>query len=111
MSEQEPMIIDMSVSMMYRRIAESCMRVIVRAAGYDEERVAASVLAGRIWPTAFIPSLQAIGHWISRKAVLGLCLLACREQSCLCLCHTPEVESFYYALHKRCYAVVAEIAY
>ena len=103
------MIIDMSVSMMYRRIAESCVRVIVRAAGYDEERVAASVLAGRIWPTAFLS--PAIGHCISRKAVLGLCLLACREQSCLCLCHTPEVESFYYALHKRCYAVVAEIAY
>ena len=111
MSVQEPMIIDMSASMMYRRIAESCVRVIVREAGYDEERVAASVFAGRIWPTAFLPSLHAIGHCISRKAVLGLCLLACREQSCLCLCHTPEVESFYYALHKRCYAVVAEIAY
>ena len=103
------MIIDMSVSMMYRRIAESCMRVIVRAAGYDEERVAASVFAGRIWPTAFLPPQSVIGF--QKKVVLGLCLLACREQSCLCLCHTPEVESFYYALHKRCYAVVAEIAY
>ena len=109
MSVQEPMIIDMSVSMMYRRIAESCMRVIVRAAGYDEERVAASVFAGRIWPTAFLPPQSVIGF--QKIAVLGLCLLACREQSCLCLCHTPEVESFYYALHKRCYAVVAEIAY
>lgn len=109
MSVQEPMIIDMSASMMYRRIAESCMRVIVRAAGYDEERVAASVFAGRIWPTAFLPPQSVIGF--QKKAFLGLCLLACREQSCLCLCHTPEVESFYYALHKRCYAVVAEIAY
>ena len=109
MSVQEPMIIDMSVSMMYRRIAESFVRVVVRAAGYDEGRAAASVFAGRIWPMAFLS--PAIGHCISRKAVLGLCLLACREQSCLCLCHTPEVESFYYALHKRCYAVVAEIAY
>ena len=109
MSVQEPMIIDMSVSMMYRRIAESCVRVIVRAAGYDEERAAASVFAGRIWPTAFLPPQSVIGF--QKKAVLGLCLLACREQSCLCLCHTPEVESFYYALHKRCYAVVAEIAY
>ena len=61
------MIIDMSASMMYRRIAESCVRVIVRAAGYDEERAAASVFAGRIWPTAFLPSLHAIGHWISEK--------------------------------------------
>lgn len=103
------MIIDMSVSMMYRRIAESCMRVIVRAAGYDEGRAAASVFAGRIWPIAFLPPQSVIGF--QKKAVLGLCLLACREQSCLCLCHTPEVESFYYALHKRCYAVVAEIAY
>ena len=59
------MIIDMSVSMMYRRIAESCVRVIVRAAGYDEERVAASIFAGRIWPTAFLP--PAIGHWISEE--------------------------------------------
>ena len=103
------MIIDMSVSMMYRRIAESCVRVIVRAAGYDEGRAAASVFAGRIWPTAFLPPQSVIGF--QKKSVLGLCLLACREQSCLCLCHTPEVESFYYALHKRCYAVVAEIAY
>ena len=110
MSVQEPMIIDMSVSMMYRRIAESCMRVIVRAAGYDEERVAASVFAGRIWPTAFLPPRNRSLDF-RKKSVLGLCLLACREQSCLCLCHTPEVESFYYALHKRCYAVVAEIAY
>ena len=109
MSVQEPMVIDMSVSMMYRRIAESCMRVIVRAAGYDEGRAAASVFAGRIWPTAFLPPQSVIGF--QKIAVLGLCLLACREQSCLCLCHTPEVESFYYALHKRCYAVVAEIAY
>ena len=103
------MIIDMSASMMYRRIAESCVRVIVRAAGYDEGRVAASVFAGRIWPTAFLPCNLSLNF--RKKAVLGLCLLACREQSCLCLCHTPEVESFYYALHKRCYAVVAEIAY
>ena len=109
MSVQEPMIIDMSVSMMYRRIAESCVRVIVRAAGYDEERAAASVFAGRIWPTAFLPPQSVIVF--QKKSVLGLCFLACREQSCLCLCHTPEVESFYYALHKRCYAVVAEIAY
>lgn len=110
MSVQEPMIIDMSVSMMYRRIAESCVRVIVRAAGYDEGRVAASVFAGRIWPMAFLPPPQSVIVF-QKKSVLGLCLLACREQSCLCLCHTPEVESFYYALHKRCYAVVAEIAY
>ena len=54
------MIIDMSVSMMYRRIAESCVRVIVRAAGYDEGRVAASVFAGRIWPTAFFPPQSVI---------------------------------------------------